>query len=69
MSFFFSYNIFADRNITKIKKRLERLLIPYIVWPLITFVIDNIYNRMFIISWYQLKIQIISGRQFMIPLW
>ena len=69
MSFFFSYNIFAERNITKIKKRLERLLIPYIIWPLTIFVIDNIYNHKFIISLYQLKIQIISGRQFMIPLW
>ena len=45
------------------------MLIPYIIWPLTIFIIDNIYNHKFIISWYQLKIQIITGRQFMIPLW
>ena len=69
ISFFFSYNIFAERNITKIKKRLERLLIPYIIWPLLIFALDNIYNRKLIISWYGLKIQLIFGTYFMVPLW
>ena len=69
LSFFFTYNIFAERNIIKAKKRLERLLIPFILWPIIIFAIDNITNHRFIISWYQLKIQIIFGTQFMIPLW
>ena len=69
ISFYFSYNIFIDRNIIKAKKRLERLLIPYIIWPLIIFSVENLSNAKFIISWNQLKVQILIGRQFMIPLW
>lgn len=35
ISFYFSYNTFISNDITKCKKRLERLLIPYIIWPII----------------------------------
>ena len=69
ISFYFSYNIFHDKISIKMKKRLERLLIPYIIWPLIILAIDNISNRKIIISIYQLKIQLILGRQIMVPLW
>lgn len=69
ISFFFSYNIFSERNINKFKNRLERLLIPYIIWPLLIFVIHNILNRNNPISLNQLKIQLIFGRQFNVPLW
>ena len=69
ISFYFSCNIFFDRNIIKFKRRLERLLIPYIIWPLIIFIINNIFYKRNSISWHQLKIQIIIGRQFMVPLW
>ena len=31
ISFYFSYNTFFLNDITKFKKRLERLLIPYII--------------------------------------
>ena len=69
LSFYFSYNIFFYRSIIKLKKRLERLLIPYIIWPLFIFIINNIINHHNSISLYELKIQIILGRQFMVPLW
>lgn len=45
------------------------MLIPFILWPIIIFALDNITNHRFIISWYKLKIQIIFGTQFMVPLW
>ena len=62
-------NIFFSRIIIKFKKRLIRLLIPYIIWPLIFFIIDNnlYYNKK--ISLHDLKLQLIIGRQFSIPLW
>lgn len=69
ISFYFSYSIFLHRNINKFKRRIERLLIPYIFWPILIFIINNFpYNRTNI-SFYQLKIQLVFGRQFMAPLW
>ncbi len=68
ISFYFSNKIFFDRNITKFKKRLERLLIPYIIWPLLNFAFNNVLQKTKI-TFHQLKIQIIFGRQFMVPLW
>ncbi len=69
ISFFFSYNIFFDRNILKFKKRLERLLIPYIIWPVIFLIINNILNRSNSIHFYELLLQLLLGRQFLIPHW
>jgi len=69
ISFYFSNIIFFSRIIIKFKKRLQRLLIPYIIWPLLFFIIDNnlYYNKK--ISLRDLKLQLIIGRQFSIPLW
>ena len=69
MSFYFSYNIFRDKNIFKFKKRLQRLIIPYVLWPIIIFAIDNISNRKIIIPFNHLIIQLICGRKILIPLW
>ena len=69
ISFYFSYNIFFLKNITKTKNRLERLLIPYILWPIVIFVINNIFNNNEPISLYELKLQILLGAQFLVPLW
>ena len=41
MSFYYSYNSFTSKNIVKIKQRFYRLLIPYIIWPLLFFTIHN----------------------------
>ena len=35
ISFYFSYKAFSSRNIIKIKERFLRILIPYIIWPII----------------------------------
>lgn len=55
ISFFFSYNTFISRNILKIKQRLKRLLIPYILWPIIFFILDNINSFRNIILFKKIK--------------
>lgn len=69
ISFYFSYNIFSQSNSIKAKKRLEKLLIPYTIWPLITFINNNILYNGRKIYFYQLIIQLLLGRQFIIPHW
>ena len=47
MSFYFMCNTLLSLNPKKIFIRIIRLLIPYIGWPLITFVINQIFNKLF----------------------
>lgn len=35
ISFYFSYKTFVSKNIFKLKERLLRILVPYIIWPFI----------------------------------
>ena len=44
ISFYFSFNIFSQRNTVKLKLRLERLLVPYLIHPIINWIINNIHN-------------------------
>ena len=44
ISFYFSYNIFNQRLINKFKNRIERLLISYIIWPIIFMVSHYFIN-------------------------
>ena len=37
ISFYFSYNSFSLKKCNKIKERFKRLLIPYIIWPIIIY--------------------------------
>lgn len=41
MSFYFYYNILIKKDIIKIKQRFQRILIPYIVWPILLFIFNN----------------------------
>ena len=68
ISFYFSYNIYSQRNISKFKNRIERLLIPYIIWPLIIIVFDNITQEKQI-SFNNFIYHIILGTKIMIPFW
>jgi hypothetical protein len=43
ISYFLSYKTLKFRNIIKIKLRLQRFLIPYIIWPLLIFLLNNIF--------------------------
>lgn len=44
MAFYFSYNTFSSRNISKIKERFLRLLYPYLLWPIIIYIRKNYYS-------------------------
>jgi len=75
-SFYFSYNIFLSRNIFKIKLRFLRILIPYIIWPMIIYIINNSFYIFFGLSLYnkkllfkELVIQIILGRNYHQVFW
>ena len=73
MSFFLCYKIFLFNDYLKIKNRFERLLIPYFVWPFITWLINIFFyyylNIKFKICFYDLLIQFISGHNFVTVLW
>lgn len=69
ISFYYTYNIFSNRNIIKLKKRLERLLLPYILWPIIIFIVHNIFYFKNRISLKELKLQLIGGSEFMVHFW
>ena len=73
MSFYFCYNLFKSKNIRKIKKRFQRLLIPYFVWPIIIWSLNNLLSFLFIkiriIPFKRFIFQFITGNDFMGILW
>ena len=69
ISFYFLFPIFSERKYQKLKLRLERLLIPYIIHPILNWIINNImflvikfnrYNRFLTLR--DIKTQIMVGR-------
>jgi len=44
MSFYFSFKSLSSKDINIIKERLQRIILPYIFWPIIIFLDKNIYN-------------------------
>ena len=69
ITFFYSYNIFSKAKIAKVKNRFERLLIPYIIWPIFIFIQRNFFNENRKIYLQQLKNQLIIGSKFMVHFW
>ena len=73
ISFYFFHKSLISRNTDKLKQRFQRLLIPYIVWPIIIFVINNIFFYVFKIQLYNsfndLQKQLLTGHCFILPLW
>ena len=70
IAFFFSYNTLTSKNILKIKQRFKRLLIPYILWPIIFLIIRIIISKINILE--QLKYlfyQLLIGNGTHIVLW
>ena len=41
ISYFFSYKILKLNNISKIKYRLKRIIIPYTIWPIFFLITKN----------------------------
>ena len=71
ISFYFLFPIISTRNIEKIKQRFTRLLIPYIIIPLIIWIFNNIVYFIFHINRVGRKLyfinlfnQFIIGRDF-----
>lgn len=71
ISFYFLSNKLYEKNINKIKQRFERLLMPYLIWPFIIWIINNLlyvflkFNRFNkILSINNLFIQLIVGRKY-----
>jgi len=67
ISFYFSYNTFISNNIIKYKKRLERLLVPYIIWPIIYLIIYDSINIKKLV--FNLLLQYLTGYKIYVILW
>ena len=65
ISFYFFQKPLISRNLHKFRERFQRLLIPYIVWPiiflLINILISNYFNLELKKSYQDLKNQILTG--------
>ena len=76
ISFYFSSNSIKDINIELLKTRFERLLIPYLVYPLLIWIINNLTFLIFsvsrfkrIITFYELYNQILFGCNLIVSFW
>ena len=71
MSFYFYYNIIIKKDVIKIKQRFQRILIPYIVWPILLFIFNNylfelkgfsLYNKKLFLN--DFIVQLIFGQKY-----
>lgn len=46
LSFYYTHKTFTTFNISKIKLRFERIVLPYICWNTISFILNNIYHSL-----------------------
>lgn len=73
VSFYFFQKSLISRNLDKFKLRLQRLLLPYLFWPVILWIINkiinNYFNIEFKISIENLKDQLLTGHQFNEVFW
>ena len=73
ISFYFSSKSFSSKEIIVKKKRFERILIPYIIWPIVIFVENNIYSyiksKKLMFSLKTLFFQYIAGRKINSVFW
>ena len=73
ISFYFFHKTLISRDLKKFVQRFYRLLIPYIIWPFIIFIINNIiwfiHNIYFPRSFKYLRNQLLTGNSFIRTLW
>ena len=76
ISFFFLFPVIKGKNIKKMALRLERLLIPYIIWPINIWVFNNVLYCFLklsrfrkLLSFNKLLKQLIIGRIFLGQFW
>ena len=55
MSFYFYYNTLKTKNIAKIKQRFQRILIPYIIWPIFILYLNNILQYLNYLGFLHIK--------------
>ena len=73
ISFYFSYRTFCSRNISKLKERLLRILIPYIIWPSLFWikytVISSFNAKKVTIVYKDLIYQLLIGKPILPVFW
>lgn len=73
ISFYYTAKKLISIDINKIKLRFKRLIFPYFVWNIISFILNIIYhyyfNRKCPYRIYDLLIGLLSGRVFILALW
>ena len=73
LSFYYCYKLFKSKDIRKIKLRFQRLLIPYFIWPIIIWLLQNLLyfllKKIDKISFKCLILQLLTGHVFMVVLW
>ena len=74
LSFYFMHDHFITLRVQKLLGRLERLIIPYLGWPIIIYILNNeIFNRLIKnnnkYSIKDLKNQLLWGNRFIIQFW
>lgn len=73
ISFYFTCNNLLSSNIKIFFKRLERLLIPYIIWPIAIWILNHIVNleknHSLNYSFKSLKLQLLYGHVYMSQFW
>ena len=56
LSFYFYYRILYNKAITKIIERFKRLLIPYIIYPIIILIVNDFLIPIFSLDKLQIKL-------------
>lgn len=73
ISFYYTNKAFITFNISKIKLRFQRLLIPYVLWSIIAFILNNIYFHLFKLNcphkFHKLLENLLNGHVFILALW
>ena len=76
IAFYFFYPVINNKNIIKIASRFQRLLCPYVLWPIIIFVINNLLNKYVSFLHYKKNlsikdffIQILTGAKYHVIFW
>ena len=73
LTFYYMTNSLASINKPKLIKRIERLIIPYLIWPVIILVLNKfLYLKTNINlphSFKHLKLQILYSWHYLFPLW
>ena len=73
ISFYLTCNNLLSTNLKIFFKRLERLLIPYIIWPITIWIINHIVNisknHSFIYRAKHLQLQLLYGHVYMPQFW